>query len=311
MDRRQFLGSVAAAMAPPAGGELRTRPILCLSTESFAGVELKHLAQKAKEIGFEGIDLHVHAQAHVVPEKVAQDLPKAFEIIRAAGLEVPMITTELKNSGEPSARPTLEAMRNLGIRFYRPGYWRYTDEFPVLQTLVHARREFRSLFDLNRRVGACAGLHNHSGNYVGSDCWEVREMLLDLDPRWAGHYFDPAHATMEGAVNGWKTCMELAVPRLKMVAVKDAVLERDKKDGRWHPRWMPLGDGMVEWSVVIQALARGHFTGPLSVQLSYQTKDRFEAIAKDLAAIRKVVAGAYAPPPQGLTRQRDKMVASS
>lgn len=311
MDRREFIGTVAAAAAPPRGGEVRSRPQFCLSTSGFTALDLKTFAARAKEAGFEGIDLHVHPQAFITPERVAQDLPKAVEVIRAAGLDVPMLTTELKNSAEPSARPTLEAMKNHGIPFYRPGYWRYTEEFPLLQTIAHARREFRSLFDLNRRVGACAGLHNHSGNYVGADCWELREILVDLDPRWAGHYFDPGHATMEGPVSGWRTCLELSIPRLKMVAGSDGLLEKDRKDNRWKPRWTPLGEGMVDWTAVIQMLARGRFTGPLSIQITYPAKDRMEAAARDLAFLKKHAAAAYVPPAQGLNSHHNRIIAAS
>ena len=70
------------------------------------------LAESARHAGFGGIDLTVRAGGHVQPERVATDLPEAVAAIRSAGLEVPMITTELLAADDPVAEPILTAMRS-------------------------------------------------------------------------------------------------------------------------------------------------------------------------------------------------------
>ena len=42
-----------------------------------------------------------------MPERAAEDLPKAVAAIRAEGLEVPMITTALVAADDPTAVPIL------------------------------------------------------------------------------------------------------------------------------------------------------------------------------------------------------------
>jgi sugar phosphate isomerase/epimerase len=81
------------------------------------------------------------------------------------------------------------------------------------------------------------------------------------------------------------------MPRLKMLAMKDFYWE--KSGGKWTRRMCPIGEGMVEWPKVFQALAKAAFTGPLSLHIEYDPKDELAAISRDLAYVRKQVAAAY------------------
>ncbi len=78
------------------------------------------------------------------------------------------------------------------------------------------------------------GLHNHSGNYIGEAVWDTWAMIYDLDPRWTGFYYDPGHAAIEGGLGGHDVSLRLALPRLKMVAVKDFFWRKDR-------RWVEIG----------------------------------------------------------------------
>jgi len=291
MDRRQFLSALSAAQVaaqePPAG----QRPVLCIFSKHLAQFDWKQVGVKAKELGFDGVDLTVRPKGHVDPERVSEDLPRAVEAIRESGVTVPMVTTDLTSLADRAARPTIDTMRRLGIQYFKPGYWRYAADRSALQSIVEARLGFRGLLALARRAGVAMGLHNHSGAYVGAGFWEYREMLMEADPRFAGYYLDPGHATLEGGVGVWRVTLELAVPRLKMVAAKDAVWER--QNGRWRPRWLPLGEGMVDWRTCFDQFARARFAGPLSLHVEYPSANGLDAIARDAATLRKLIAAAY------------------
>ena len=59
-------------------------------------------AQLIASCGYGGIDYTVRkAQGHVLPEKAAEDLPRAIDAARAAGLKVEMITTDITSVREP------------------------------------------------------------------------------------------------------------------------------------------------------------------------------------------------------------------
>src|SRR5438105_15138036 len=77
------------------------------------------LAAGAAEIGFDGIDLAVRKGGHVEPDRVREELPKLVATIRAHGLEVPMLTTDVADVQTPYAADILQTMAGLGIRSYR------------------------------------------------------------------------------------------------------------------------------------------------------------------------------------------------
>jgi sugar phosphate isomerase/epimerase len=250
------------------------------------------LGRKAKEIGFDGVDLTVRAKGHVEPARAAEDLPKAFRAIRDHGLGVPMITTGLTEASDPAARPTLSTAAKLRIPFWKPGYYRYKFDRPVDRTLSEVRESASGLVAMSKEYGITAGFHNHSGDYVGSAVWDIRDIIGNMDAKSIGYYFDPGHATIEGGLAGWRISLNLVLPRLKMAALKDFFWEK-RRDGKWAVRWCPMGEGMVDWPRTFAAFAASGFHGPLTLHVEYEPKDELAAIAQDYAFIRKAVNAAY------------------
>ena len=285
--RRSFLAAaVAAAAAPP-----RPKPTLCIFSKHLPKLNYEQLGKVSREIGFGGVDLTVRTGGHVQPERAAEDLPRAVQAIRDAGITVPMITTGLTSPSDPAARPTLSAAGRLDIPFFKPGYWRYKPGVDVNQTVAQVRRDAAGLVAIGQEHKVAAGLHNHSGDYVGTAIWDSREILSGLDPKWAGYYFDPCHATIEGGAYGWQLSARIALTNLKMVAVKDFYWA--KKNGKWSIAYCPLGEGMVDWAKLYRMLAAAGFTGPITLHVEYDTPDEPAAIARDLEFMRKQVDAAY------------------
>jgi len=268
----------------------QNRPLLCMFSKHLQHLDYESLARTCKELGFDGIDLTVRPEGHVLPENVSRDLPKAVTAIRNHGLAVPMITTGLTSPADPALVPTLRTAATLHIPYFKPGYWRYSNS-GILETLNRIREDVRGLARYAQQFGVQMGFHNHSGPYVGMAVWDIRELIQDLDPQWVGYYFDPCHATAEGARFGWRAALELASTRLKMVAVKDFYFE--KRNSQWQLRMCPLGEGMVDWDFFFDRLARMHFTGPISLHLEYDPPDELAAIARDLDFLKKQIHRAY------------------
>jgi sugar phosphate isomerase/epimerase len=249
MKRREFLAAsgVTPLFLQAAGA---AKPALCIFSKHMASLNYKELARETKRIGFDGVDLTVREKGHVLPERAAEDLPRAVETIRAAGLTVPMITTNLTSADHPSARPILSTAARLKIPYFKIGYTKYNYETGVERTIESVRTATAGLVALAKEYGIEAGFHNHSGDTVGAAVWDVRAIISSMDPRWIGYYFDPAHATIEGGLSGWKISLDLALPRLKMVALKDFYWARNA--GKWDVRWCPLGEGIVDWTKVFE-----------------------------------------------------------
>jgi sugar phosphate isomerase/epimerase len=263
------------------------RPTLCMFSKHFPELNYEELGKTCKDLGFGGIDLTVRPKGHVLPEKVAEDLPRAVEALRKAGLDVPMITTELTSASDPAAVPTLKTAARLGIPYFKPGYWRYNATDPLTR-IKEVGADIRGLAVLAAEHKITMGLHNHSGTYVGEAVWDTWEMIRDLDPRWTGFYYDPCHAAIEGGLGGHDITQRLVTPRLKMVALKDFYWRKEAEG--WKSVWCPMGEGAVSWKQVFAGFSKAGYAGPMTLHLEYDggmdVPTRITAVRKDVAYIK-------------------------
>jgi L-ribulose-5-phosphate 3-epimerase len=309
--RRSFLGAAAAACGValasparayrrqerPAGPAPASRPPfagkLCFFTKPLPEMDWRRLSRSVKKLGFDGLDLTVRPGGHVLPDRAAEDLPRAVATAREEGLDVPMITTALTSADDPTARPILSTAGKLGIPYFKVGYYLYEHE-DVRAELARAGRDFGRLVQLATGFGVQTGFHNHSG-YVGAALWDAASFIEPLDPKWAGYYFDARHATAEGGAGAWKTAVHLVKSRLKMMAVKDFSWVKTARG--WQDANCPLGEGMVDWKYVFGELCPG-FPGPISLHMEYDVpgpttaereRNLLAAAARDLAFLKKGV----------------------
>lgn len=241
---------------------------LCVFTDHVDDLGYSY-ADVAKQYGVlgNGPDLTVRGGGVVPPERVVEELPKAVDAFRNAGVPVPMISTSLNDLSDPLARPTLETMHQHGIRFYKLGYMHYHDVAHWESELQAAAAQLAKLGAAGRELDITAGLHNHSGQSIGGPLWDVPLLLDQANTSGICSYFDPAHGTLEGANIGWKIGFQRLIGRIGMLAVKDFVWE--KSDGGWRSRWCPLGEGLVKWPEFFDMLAQTDFNGPISVHIEY------------------------------------------
>ena len=286
--RRHILATAAgAALASAAESSAPVKPTLCLFSKHLPHLDYPELARTLEDLGIPGCDLTVRSGGHVLPENAAKDLPRAHEALQEQGITLPMITTGLTSLDDPAARPTLYTAGELGVTFFKLGYYRYRPVDELEKTLVEVRRDVDGLLGLAQHSKVQGGFHNHSGTYVGAAMWDVFEIIRDIDPRWMGSYFDPCHATIEGGDAGWELGFQRLAPRIKMVAIKDFYWE--KQEGEWRVRMCPLGEGMVDFPKFFEMLAATGFSGPISLHVEYEIEasSEKEKQEKELAAIEK------------------------
>lgn len=298
ISRRGFMGASTAVMSHGLAIQGGFRGKLCFFSKHLPNQDWRGLAKSVREMGFDGIDLTVRRRGHVHPERAAEDLPKAVAAIRAEGLQVPMITTELLSPSDPTARPILSTGGKLAISFFKPGYYKY-DFADVRKELEKAGQQLRDLVELAAQCGVQTGYHNHS-SYLGAPVWDIATLIDTLDPKWAGYYFDVRHAVVEGGGAGWKIATHLVAPRLKMIAIKDFFWEKTTKG--WEERNCPLGQGMVDWPAYFAILARAGFHGPVSLHLEYDIagstsaaieQNTIAAAQTDLSFLKSRIREAY------------------
>jgi sugar phosphate isomerase/epimerase len=304
--RRSLLaGGLAAAAARAAAPSQQLK--LSVFSKHFQWTDWREMAALAAEAGFDGIDLTVRAGGHVLPERVGEDLPRAVEIIRKAGLAVEMITAGIVDTRSPYAEAILKAASALGIRRYRWGGFRYDDRRPTAEQLDEFEARSRELAALNRQYGVCAMYHTHSGpGQVGASIWDIWYILRGLDSRSIGINYDIGHATVEGGHGGWLHTTRLAAPLMRGVALKDFRWGQNAR-GEWTPQWCAPGQGMVNFRRFFGLLKEAGFQGPLQVHFEYPElgqahagaarldieKTRFLAILRrDLAFFREQLRAA-------------------
>ncbi len=305
--RRDFLSATSttagiAFVLPASRPNIRAKGLFqgpfCLFSKHLPQLDWTSLAKRVKEAGFDGVDLTVRPGGHVLPENAARDLPRAVNAIRSEGVQVPMITTALTSSDDPAAEPILATAGGLSIPYYKPGYYHYAYN-DIRSELRKAGEELRQLVALGARHRVQLGFHNHAG-YLGAPVWDADRVLGDLDPKWAGFYFDVRHAVAEGGDAGWKIAFLLVASRLKMIAVKDFYWERGPAG--WRQVNCPLGEGMVDWKAYCSLLAAAGFQGPVSVHLEYpipgdspedEEQYALKAARRDLEFIKDQMTKAY------------------
>jgi L-ribulose-5-phosphate 3-epimerase len=226
----------------------------------------EEMAKEAASLGFAGVDLTVRPGGHVLPERVAEDLPAAVKAVEAAGLKVYSIVTSIEKSNEPATLKILETAKKLNIRYYRMGWYHYEDGVPIEENLKRISEKVSALDALNKKIGIYGVYQNHEGHYFGAPVWDLANVLRNVNAQWTGSQYDIYHASIEGH-HSWIYGLELLAPYIKMINIKD--YEWVKKDGRWVTASVPLGKGVVDFAHYLGRLKKMGITCPVSLHYEY------------------------------------------
>jgi len=255
------------------------------------------MASVVAEMGFEGIDLTVRPEGHVLPERVQDDLPKAVEIIRKAGLDVYMITTAIASADDPFAEAILKTASSLGIGYYRTGWIPYDAKTSMADNLKRIQGQLTQLAALNKKYAIRGQYQNHYGANFGSPLWDLWTVLKEIDSPWIGSQYDILHATVEGA-NSWPLGLKLLKSYIGTMDIKDFYWV--KKETKWISEETPLGEGMVDLKRYFSLVKEYAIQGPFSVHYEYslggaqdgakvitmKKEDVLAAMKKDLATLK-------------------------
>ncbi len=248
----------------------------------------EEMATVAKELGFNGVDLTVRSNGHVLPQKVEEDLPKAVAAIRKEGLDVYMMTTEISSVEDPLTERILKTAHQLGIGYYRLNWFKYSEALSIAKNLESFKNTLKKLEALNKKYNIHGAYQNHSGAGFGAPLWDLWMVIKDLDPRWVGCQYDIRHATVEGG-NSWTLGLKLLQSHVRSINIKDFVWAN--KEGKWKEENVPLGEGMVNFNKYFELMKSYKYNGPISVHYEYPLGG-VEGGAKRLTIEKEKVIGA-------------------
>jgi sugar phosphate isomerase/epimerase len=112
-------------------------------------------------------------------------------------------------------------------------------------------------------------------------------MFREIANRHMGSNFDIGHATVEGAYGDWQITARALASHIRMVAVKDFVWRGDR------PRWVPLGEGVVNLPGFFEVLRSVNYAGPISMHFEYSTRSH-EEMAQHIDNAAKLVRNSLA-----------------
>jgi L-ribulose-5-phosphate 3-epimerase len=276
ISRREFLikTAVAGAAAPLILNETIAAPLSRPAENLKINIFSKHLqflnfqdmSEVAKEIGFDGIDLTVRPKGHVLPEKVETDLPLAVEAMKKVGFSPLMFCTAVEDATNPIDKKLLETASKLGFKYYRMNWYKYNEQQTIPQLLEQYQGKMTGLGKLNEKLNLVGCYQNHAGRLVGASMFEIWQILQKANPKTMGAQYDIRHATLEGGLS-WQTGFNLIKPSIRTIVLKDFIWE--KNNGKWGPKSVPLGEGMVDFKTYFKLLKDNQIDVPICLHLEY------------------------------------------
>jgi len=295
MSRRRFMAAATVAASSLADlGQLaaatsRSNSAISVFSKHLQWLDFDAMARTAAEIGFDGVDLTVRPGGHIEPDAAADELPRAVEAARKAGIAITMMTTAITDPDDPRTETILKTAAGLGIRNYRMGYYRYPKSGPIDATLDDARKKMRALAAMNKQFNIVGNYQNHAGDgYVAASIWDLWYVLKDLDCRWVGFQFDIRHAAVEGG-NSWPVDVRRIAPMIKSIVAKDFLWSQS--DGQWRTVNCSLGEGMVDFKAYLRLLKTLSVAVPVTMHLEYPIGGA-EHGARTLSGSKKTVTDA-------------------
>lgn len=235
-------------------------------SKNLQWLEYPEMAEIARQIGFDGIDLTVRPKGHVLPERVSSDLPKAVQAIRNSGLIADRITTAIIDPDDPFTLPILETAAKLGVKNYRMGWIEYDQSKTIRENLRMINQKLVKLAAINQKLGLTGAYQNHTGISVGGAVWDLALMLDGINPNYLGIRYDIRHATATGGPS-WPIGLKYISEKINSLDLKDCIWE--KSNGNWQPVSVPIGTGMVDFKQYFKLINELNILGDYTIHFEY------------------------------------------
>ena len=249
---------------------------LCLVSRHLQWADVDEGSAAAAAGGCTAVAWTVRGGAHILPQNVERDLPRAVEAAKKAGLESPMVITAIVDAASERVEAILDTMRSLGIRHYRAAPFRYDYNAELAPQIEALKPRIAGLATLNEKYGTTAMYHTHSGSgNVGGGAWDLWLAVKDFDPQLIGINYDLGHTTIRGGT-GWVETSRIAHRHVRGLSVKDFRWVKDgagrRGTGAWSAEMVPGGEGMVDFAAMLGYFKSVGFAGPVELYQEYSVR---------------------------------------
>lgn len=240
---------------------------VCIFSKQLQWMNYKDMAKAVADMGYDGIDLTVRANGHVLPERVETDLPKAVEAAEKAGIKIMMISTDIREARDRLTERILKTANSQNIHYYRTSGLNYQKDLDIPSNLELIQKKFAGIAEINKKYGMYSSYLNHSGEGFGSCIWDLWLTLKELNPNYIGSQFDIKHSTIAGAFS-WPVGFKLIRQYVQTMVIRDFIWERTGK--LWDIKPVPIGEGMVDLKKYFEMVKQFRITGPACVMCDYE-----------------------------------------
>jgi sugar phosphate isomerase/epimerase len=281
-NRRDFITTLAAAGAAipftsafkmEESSPAEPRYPIRLFSKPLDPYDFDFMCECAVKSGIGGFDLTVRPGGKAEPSHVESVLPRLAEEAKKYNLAFDMMVTGILSAIDPLTERVLKTASELGVKYYRLGWFEYDDKIGIRESLKKYRTVLREIVELNRKYKIHGSYQNHAGTMIGGAVWDLDDLLRDLPPEFLGIQYDVRHATVEGA-NTWILGMHLIADHIQTLAVKDFIWQ--SINGKPEAVTVPLGEGMVNWELYFRTLKELNISGPVTLHIEYPLLEKGE-----------------------------------
>lgn len=270
MNRRHFIATTVTGTILAKTDFLFAKPPTTMKISVFSKTlhwieDYQTLANTVAEMGFDGIDLTVRPDGHVLPENVEIDLPKAIQAAKKANIDISMIVTGILQADTLSER-VLKTASSQKIEHYRMGWYRLDMQKDILTQVDTFAQQMKNLAILNKMYNISGEYQNHGGPHLGAAVWDLQPILKSINSPLLGCQYDVNHATAESGAN-WETGFRIIAPYIKSIAIKD--FKYEMKDGKLLKVGCPLGEGIIDWKKYLQLIKQYNINVPITMHFEY------------------------------------------
>ncbi len=239
-------------------------------TKHLEGKNLSEVLSSIQSAGFEGADLCVRPGYPVNLENAARALPLAARQFEKEGLAIPLVTApgDMNDPKIKEVETLYGACAEAGVKLIKIGYW-HMEEGDYWATVDRCRKKLEGFAGLSARFGVKTCIHNHSWSTMSLNSCATMNLVRGFDPGQVGIFSDCGHLAMTG--EPLPMALSIVKGYLSAFAFKDTLRERTVKDGHraWQMRIVPLGEGYVDFPLLLKLLKEAGFDGPVSFHCEY------------------------------------------
>ena len=149
-----------------------------------------------------------------------------------------------------------------------------------------SQAEIRKVLPLAEQYGVKIALENVWNHFLLSPL-EFARYIDEFESPWIGAYFDVGNIVNYGWPEQW---IRTLGPRILKLDIKEFSREKRNEEGLWEGFRVEIGDGSIDWDVVVAALADIGYSGWATAEVPGGDRERLREIAARMDRVLPTVS---------------------